>query len=327
MKKIDLVYLWVDGNDPAHRAKKNRALAGLGRPAPKWTDEPAKDDYEELKYSLRSVEKFAPWINHIYIVTDGHRPAWLNADNPKVTIVDHAEIIPKDLLPTFNSNMIEFFIYKIPGLSEHFLYANDDMFFGKPVEPDFFFDETGNPIVIMGRKKWPKSYYTGATSFSKFGLYKKTCANALKYAYDKTGVKFPYSFKHAIEPFRKSYFKENIEKDFEFWKKTTFTPFREVTNVQRIVLTFLDNAKNRNKIVGTCTVDGRRTTPRAQLDLYYIMNHLRGRLQVDNISLYRVGWLVQPTTFCVNSTWALNSFKLNHGAMNKLFPNKSGFEK
>ena len=77
---------------------------------------------DELKYSLRSIAMYAPWVRKVFIVTDNQVPAWLDTSNPKVRIVDHAEIMPAESLPCFNSSLIEHFLYKIPGLSEHFLY-------------------------------------------------------------------------------------------------------------------------------------------------------------------------------------------------------------
>lgn len=47
------------------------------------------EDNEELRYSLRSVERHAPWVRHIFIVTNGQIPSWLNLDNPRVTVVSH----------------------------------------------------------------------------------------------------------------------------------------------------------------------------------------------------------------------------------------------
>ncbi|XP_030179361.1 N-acetylglucosamine-1-phosphotransferase subunits alpha/beta isoform X4 [Lynx canadensis] len=47
------------------------------------------EDNEELRYSLRSIERHAPWVRNIFIVTNGQIPSWLNLDNPRVTIVTH----------------------------------------------------------------------------------------------------------------------------------------------------------------------------------------------------------------------------------------------
>ncbi len=117
--------------------KKNFLNAG------KIYDEDAVSDCRfincnELKYSLRSVEKFAPWIRNIIIVTDNQIPDWLDVSNPKIRIVNHSDILPEMALPTFNASAIETSLHKIPDLSEHFLFANDDMFFGNHVDKKFF---------------------------------------------------------------------------------------------------------------------------------------------------------------------------------------------
>eukprot|EP00095_Tigriopus_kingsejongensis_P002042 maker-scaffold556_size137522-snap-gene-0.27 protein:Tk02042 transcript:maker-scaffold556_size137522-snap-gene-0.27-mRNA-1 annotation:"hypothetical protein LOTGIDRAFT_238796" len=107
-------------------------------------------DYDQLRYSLRSVEKYAPWVRHVYIVTNGQIPSWLNMDHPKVTVVTHQDIFPsKSSLPTFSSSAIETNLVNIPGLSERFLYLNDDVMLGKEVWPeDFYSDFAGFKIRL-----------------------------------------------------------------------------------------------------------------------------------------------------------------------------------
>jgi UDP-N-acetylglucosamine-lysosomal-enzyme len=100
-------------------------------------------DNEELRYSLRSVEKFAPWVRHIYLVTNGQIPYWLDLDNPRLTIITHQEIFQnKSHLPTFSSPAIESHIHRIPGLSKKFIYMNDDVMFGQDIGPDDFYTHT-----------------------------------------------------------------------------------------------------------------------------------------------------------------------------------------
>lgn len=149
--KIDAVYLWCDGNDPAFRKRKNYYVKDASVDE-KTAGEQRFRDNDELKYSLRSLEKFAPWINHVYIITDRQVPPWLNTDYEKVTVVDHSEIMPQEIIPTFNSDVIEYFLPFIPNLAEKFLYANDDMFFGNHVSPDYFF-AGDRPIVRLRRSK------------------------------------------------------------------------------------------------------------------------------------------------------------------------------
>ena len=110
-------------------------------------------DNQELRYSLRSVERFAPWVRQIFIVTNGQIPSWLNLDNPRIKIVTHAEIFSnKSHLPTFSSPAIESHLHKIPGLSKKFIYLNDDVMFGADVWPDDFYTHAKGQKVFLS---WP----------------------------------------------------------------------------------------------------------------------------------------------------------------------------
>lgn len=111
------------------------------------------EDNEELRYSLRSVERFAPWVRHIYIVTNGQIPHWLNLENPRITIVTHTEIFANTShLPTFGSPAIESNLHRIPGLSDKFIYMNDDVLFGTDVWPDDFYTHSSGQKVYL---TWP----------------------------------------------------------------------------------------------------------------------------------------------------------------------------
>ncbi len=117
-KSIDLVYLWLDGNDANWQTKRNSFMSVLEKDTLKNNPNDALCEgryanNDELKYSLRSIEKYAPWIRKIFIVTDGQIPSWLNTSNSKIQIIDHSDIIPQDFLPCFNSGTIEYFIHKI----------------------------------------------------------------------------------------------------------------------------------------------------------------------------------------------------------------------
>ncbi len=152
--KIDLVYLWVDGNDPEHQKSREYWQKQLGVPESESNNEHKYADHEELRYSLRSAMINAPWIRKIFIVTNGQIPKWLDlSKTDKIEIITHNQIMPQDALPTFNSCAIEFCIHNIPDLSEHFLLANDDCFFNRPVSPDFFFEKDGKPIVRLQKIK------------------------------------------------------------------------------------------------------------------------------------------------------------------------------
>ncbi|PMR60757.1 transferase [Verrucosispora sp. ts21] len=142
---VDVVYTWVDGSDPAWVADKNSLLASLGRAPVEAAESTARfRDREELRYSLRSIDMYAPWVRNIYLVTAGQSPAWLDTDHPRVTVVDHRDLFgSRGALPTFNSHAIESQLHHIDGLAEHFLYFNDDFFLGRPVGPTLFFRSNG----------------------------------------------------------------------------------------------------------------------------------------------------------------------------------------
>ncbi|MBR7044831.1 MAG: Stealth CR1 domain-containing protein [Lachnospiraceae bacterium] len=133
---IDFVVTWVDGQDPAWLEEKRKY--DPRKPHNDSSDNRYRD-WGLLPYWFRGVEKFAPWVNHIYFVTCGHVPDWLNTGHPKLTHVSHSDYIPEEYLPTFNSNVIELFMNRIPGLSENFVLFNDDMFLTGPAGPDLFF--------------------------------------------------------------------------------------------------------------------------------------------------------------------------------------------
>ena len=127
--KIDMVFTYCDGTDPKFIEEKNRFL----KEKDKVNNKPIRYiNINEIVYSVRSVLKFMPWINMIYIITNKQIPPI--ELNPKVKIIDHTEIIPKKYLPTFNSDVIESFIHNIPELSEIFLYNNDDMMHTRNVD-------------------------------------------------------------------------------------------------------------------------------------------------------------------------------------------------
>ena len=137
LEAVDIVYLWVDGSDPDWRRKRQSARQSLdarqGRAMALYGNVEGRfRDNDELRCSLRALERFFPQHGHVYIITDGQTPPWLAA-HPQLTIVDHRELIPACALPTFDSCHIESYIHRIPQLSERYFYFNDDVFFGAPV--------------------------------------------------------------------------------------------------------------------------------------------------------------------------------------------------
>lgn len=141
---VDIVYTWVDGSDPAWLDRRAQYLGERSQ----TSDAIIAARYEnrdELRYSLRSLEMYAGWYNRIFLVTDSQLPEWLNSSHPKLTVVDHAELFTDGERPVFNSHAIESRLHWIKGLSEQFLYLNDDVLFGRPVRPELFFSGSGLP--------------------------------------------------------------------------------------------------------------------------------------------------------------------------------------
>lgn len=134
-KDIDIVLLWVDGGDPFWISQFDKyASCEVGdRSLSRFRE------WESLKYVFRGIEKYMPWIRKIHFVTCGHIPLWLNRNCKKISIVRHDEFIDGKYLPLFNSHSIEINMHKIPGLSERFIYFNDDNFILKSFLPEDFF--------------------------------------------------------------------------------------------------------------------------------------------------------------------------------------------
>uniref|UniRef100_A0A9J7ZEW1 N-acetylglucosamine-1-phosphotransferase subunits alpha/beta n=1 Tax=Cyprinus carpio carpio TaxID=630221 RepID=A0A9J7ZEW1_CYPCA len=135
------------------------------------------EDNEELRYSLRSIEKHAPWVRHIFIVTNGQIPSWLNLDNPLCAIM-HSDLFQNQThLPTFSSPAIETHIHRIPGLSQKFIYLNDDVMFGKDVWPDDFYSHSKGQKVYL---TWPVPNCAEGCpgSWIKDGYCDKACNNS-----------------------------------------------------------------------------------------------------------------------------------------------------
>lgn len=143
---IDVVYTWVDADDPAWQAAFAAARRGDAPPTSHtsaWS--PSRfTSREELRYSLRSIAAFASWVRTIHVVTNGQVPPWLDVDHPQIRLVRHDEIFADaSHLPTFNSHAIEANLHRIPGLAQHYLYFNDDVFLARPLRPEHFFTASG----------------------------------------------------------------------------------------------------------------------------------------------------------------------------------------
>lgn len=135
---VDFVVLWLDSKDPEWQKAKAQYMP-QEYSIQKSNHSARFRDWEIFRYWFRSVEKYAPWVRHVYLVTCGHLPTWINLDSPKLKFVRHDQFIPKDYLPTFSCFPTELNLWRIEGISEHIVYFNDDMFLTRPVEKSDFF--------------------------------------------------------------------------------------------------------------------------------------------------------------------------------------------
>ncbi|GAA4526197.1 stealth family protein [Brachybacterium paraconglomeratum] len=221
---IDVVYTWVDGSDPAWLVRKARAAGAEDSPElhAEATDPARFRSRDELRYSLRSLDDFAPWVRHVYLVTDQQQPAWLDSEGAKLTIVDHRDIFPDDgRLPVFNSNAIISRLHHIEGLSEHFLYMNDDVMLTRPVTPEQFFTGSGLALVSPSNNRRP--FIDPSVDHEP---HLNITANIRQLMLDATGVNVSRAIKHTPHPMLRSVLYE-LEKLFgEAYEMTTRSQFR-----------------------------------------------------------------------------------------------------
>lgn len=310
MTDIDLVYLWVDGNDPQWKAKRDACIG-----TPTGTEENCEGrfaEHEELRYSLRSIEKYAPWIRRIFIVTDNQTPRWLDTSNPKVQIVDHTEIIPHEFLPCFNSVVIQHCLHKIPGLAEHFLLADDDTYLNRPMEPTTFFADDGLPLCRYKRRYFRKFLLSCKTHVLRQPLhnYAQQIHNAALLVERRYGTYFAYKPHHNIDAYLKStyrYTRELFDKEIS---ATLGNHVRAANDIQRSIYSFTALAEKR-------------------AHLLRVNQATSFSLGIHREAAYEMFKQFNPPFFCMNdSQYACEEDRQRANAfISELFPDKSSFEK
>ena len=317
-EKIDLVYLWCNLDDPNFKQRKENFLKG------QIIDKEANNvcrftDNGELKYSLRSVELYAPWVNKIYIVTDNQIPDWLNLNYPKIKIINQNDILPQSAIPCFNSIAIEHSIKNIPNLEEHFIYANDDMFFNDYTPPEFFFNKKGCPISRF-RKKRKKRYYT---------LYEYALNNAENLIYKKFKINLNFEPHHNID----AYLKSEVINCYETFKseidKTINSHFRNKENVERAIYQKYFIAHKKGEFKRVSKVDCKLNP------IKRLINLIKKEYKKDSCLIFPQGRNIEetlnkfkPHLFCINDSEETTNEdrKYLKEFLQKKFPNKSAFE-
>ena len=278
--KIDFIVTWVDGNDPEWLEDfyKHKNINGDARKS-------RYRDWGTLKYLFRGFEQYTPWVNKIYFITYGHLPEWLNIKHPKLVIVRHEDFLDNNNLPVFNINPIEINFHRIKGLSEHFVYFNDDTFITAPIAAKRFFRKglpTGTAIshimhvgeiahivvndIAVINKYYDKHQVIKSHFFKWFypgyglNLYRNICLLPWKVF---TGF---YNY-HQAQPFLKSTYEEVWSKEKELLEKTSASKFRSSSDVNQYLFRFWQYAKGtfapmsykeaykKSKYIEVCTLE------------------------------------------------------------------------
>ena len=349
MEIIDFVVPWVDGSDPRWQSEKKRyeAIEIRGTTSQAFENDTSREDANDdcrfrefgfLKYWFRAVESCAPWVNRIHFVTCGQKPDWLKEMHPKLNLVNHLDFIPKEYLPTFNANTIELNFHRIKGLSEHFVYFNDDVFLIQPVDPSFFFRE-GNPVLDTNLR-YPKILHANTINRIKFNDYvlinnhfdtrKSIWTNRRKwFSVSDLGIKrarinltcflanktIPVGmFGHIGLPHLKSSYEEVWTTEFSTMDKTSRCKFRSDTQVNQWMLCAWNQAKGR--FSPTCASKMGRHFDISPDSIGVLIDTIRNR-SIPQLC-------INDTRF--NTEAEMNSLSIIE-ALESIYPDKSSFEK
>ena len=263
--KVDFVIPWVDGSDPVWRAQKRKYQPESERE----TDDGdcRYRDWGILKYWFRSVEKNAPWVDRIHFITCGQIPPFLNVNHPKLHIVNHTDYIPQSYLPTFSSHCIELNMHRIEGLSEHFIYFNDDTFLNCSTEPEMFFQQ-GKPCYYLMYRKMNRPdetdgsyeharYHDAEAVYRHFRRYDALKKNPLNVFHPCYGLKtiiwnlYMLPKKHLVDfmdlhvsvPILKSTMEQVWKSEKELLESTSSHRFRTNEDVNQFIFRYWDLAR------------------------------------------------------------------------------------
>lgn len=211
---MDIVITYVDGMDPLWQEDYERTVG-------KSVRDKRFRDWGTLPYLFRGIERNMPFVDkvHLVVARDSQVPAWV--DRSQVHIVFHEDIIPADKLPLFNASSIEMFLQFVPGLSEEFIFLNDDFYPMLPMEAEDFFVD-GKAVCHM----------SGMHMFTYGHNYRRACRRSTDGAAKAAGLRRPLFFirpQHIAAPMLKTPFMELYSK-MEEEILSTVTPLREPQN-------------------------------------------------------------------------------------------------
>lgn len=320
---VDAVYMWADGQDPAWLQRRHEALleenAGGGVPAPDAIAPALFRENDELRYALRSLERFAPWIRRVYLVVDKQRPAWINAEH--LSIVEHKDILPEYArYPLFNSHGIELCLHRIPGVAEHFLAFNDDFMLGAPVRGRDFFSADGKPRVWLHTKKdRPDPPGPNGSLRRRFEMHTREIIR------ETYGVYYPHKVKHYPRAYTRSSMEalwEALPREITATLQSRFRSADDFMTPLGYALFLI--ATGRGEQVG---ING----------IHHVKDFFIRRVRHIGASLgdanarwkMRLITLFRPLTFCINDSPSASEDdrKMLRGFLETMFPRPSRFEK
>lgn len=323
MVKIDFVVTWVDGSDKTWLNKKKQY--DHKSESPKYYR-----DWGMFRFWFRGVEKYAPWVNKIYLIVDNQLPAWINLNNKKLKVINHSDYMPQDVLPVFNSNSIECCLNNIEGLSEHFVYFNDDMFITNKTKPMDFFEnglprDSGVMAPIIPEMNGTANYQVNNTEiinkyFNKHAIIKNGQIFSIKYGLDNVrsllqlpGKRFCGFYEpHMPESFLKSTFDELWDKEPEILNDTMKTKFRSKNNTN--IWLFRDWQLANGKYV-----------PRNMRKFGHFYSLAKNNSLWSDLASQKYKIMCINDDFGIKDTYILKSKLFNNFI--KIFPERSSFEK
>lgn len=226
---VDVVYTWVDGDDEAWLAARDERTVALGgTPSARAGGAQRYRSRDELRYSMRSLHLFAPWVRRIHLVTAGQVPAWLDTAHPAVRVVDHRDVLPASALPTFSSHAIETRLHAVPDLADHFVYVNDDVFLGRPRRKEHFFSPGGQYAAFVADHRAVGLPGTDDRPYLTAAL------NNRRVLAEAFGVALTQTMMHSPHPQRRSVLEEIAARFPDEVDRTTHAPFRSATDLSML---------------------------------------------------------------------------------------------
>jgi glycosyltransferase involved in cell wall biosynthesis len=226
---VDVVYTWVDGDDETWLDSRDERLTGLGQTPDKRASGAARyRSRDELRYSMRSLHLFAPWVRRIHLVTAGQVPSWLDTSHEKIRLVDHRDILPASALPTFSSHAIETRLHAVPDLADHFVYVNDDVFLGRPRRPEHFFTPGGQYAAFVA------DHRAVGLPGTDDRPYLSAAHNNRRVLADAFGVALTNTMMHSPHPQRRTILEEIAARFPDEVSATTEAPFRSPTDLSML---------------------------------------------------------------------------------------------